>query len=98
LANNGFIRRCITETIEGLREGLTLFSGPSRAAVIYAVKPDDPMYIFDPQNLLVGHEPKFKELYIDSDDWRNKCCIKYDKKKFSNLIPEQNLGLAGLIS
>ena len=98
MANNGFIRRCITETIEGLREGLTLFSGPSRAAVIYAMTPDDPIYIFDPHNLLVGHEPKFKELYIDSDDWRNKCSIKYDKKKFSNLIPEQNLGLAGLIS
>jgi hypothetical protein len=98
LANHGFIRRCITETIEGLREGLTLFSGPSRAAVIYAVTPDDPIYIFDPQNLLAGHEPKFKELYIDSDDWRTKCSIKYDKKKFNNLIPEKNLGLAGLIS
>nr|WP_319396769.1 DNA integrity scanning protein DisA nucleotide-binding domain protein [uncultured Desulfobacter sp.] len=98
MAHHGFIRRCITETIEGLKEGLTLFSGPSRAAVIYAVTPDDPIYIFDPQNLLAGHEPKFKELYVDSDDWRTKCVIQYDKKKFSNLIPVQNLGLAGLIS
>lgn len=98
MTNQGFIRRCITETLEGLREGLTLFSGPTRAAVIYAVTPDDPIYIFDPQNLLAGHEPKFKELYVDSDDWRNKCFIQYDKKKFSNLIPEPNLGLAGLIS
>ena len=98
MANHGFIRRCITETIEGLREGLSHFSGPSRAAVIYAVTPDDPISIFDPQNLLVGHEPKFKELYIDSDDWRNNTSIKYDKKKFSNLVPEENLGLAGLIS
>lgn len=98
MANHGFIRRCITETLEGLREGLTHFSGPSRAAVIYAITPDDPIYIFDPQNLLVGHEPKFKELYIDSDGWRNNNFIKYDKKKFSNLIPEKNLGLAGLIS
>jgi len=98
LANHGFIRRCIRETLEGLREGLTHFSGPSRAAVIYAIAPGDPIYIFDPQNLLAGHEPKFKELYIDSDDWRNKNSIKYDKRKFSNLIPEKNLGLAGLIS
>ncbi len=98
LANHGFIRRCITETLEGLKEGLTRFSGPSRAAVIYAITPDDPIHIFDPQNLLAGHEPKFKKLYIDSDDWRTKCSIKYDKKKFSNVIPEENLGLAGLIS
>jgi hypothetical protein len=98
LAKSTFIRKCITETIEGLREGLAHFSGPSRTAVIYAVKPDDPIYIFDPQNLLIGHEPKFKELYIDSDNWRKKNSMKYDKKKFSDLIPEKNLGLAGLIS
>ncbi len=93
-----FVRCCITETIEGLREGLTHFSGPSRTAVIYAVKPQDPMCICDPQNLLAGHEPKFKELYIDTDDWRKKCSLSYDKKKYANLIPEKNLELAGLIS
>ena len=93
-----FIRRCITETMEGLRDGLTHFSGPSRTAVIYAITPDDPIYIFDPQNLLIGHEPKFKKLYIDSDEWRTRCTIKYDKKKYSDLIQEKNLGLAGLIS
>jgi hypothetical protein len=57
-----FAYRCIVETIEGLREGLTQFSGPSRTAVIYSIKPDDPIHIYDPQNLLAGHEPKFKEL------------------------------------
>ncbi|MFH2057626.1 MAG: DNA integrity scanning protein DisA nucleotide-binding domain protein [Pseudomonadota bacterium] len=93
-----FTHRCITETIEGLREGLTHFSGPSRTAVIYSIKPKDPMYIYDPQNLLAGHEPKFKELYIDTDDWRKKASLYYDKKKFSNLFPEKNLELAGLIS
>ncbi|WP_321494696.1 DNA integrity scanning protein DisA nucleotide-binding domain protein [uncultured Desulfobacter sp.] len=98
MANHGFIRRCIRETIEGLREGLTHFSGPSRAAVIYAITPEDPIYICDPQNLLAGHEPKFKELYIDSQEWRKKNFIQYDKKKFSNLVHEKNLGLAGLIS
>ncbi len=93
-----FTNRCIVETIEGLREGLTHFSGPSRTAVIYSIKPDDPIHIYDPQNLLAGHEPKFKELYIDTDEWRKKAAIAYDKKKFSNLIPEKNLELAGLIS
>jgi len=86
------------ETIEGLQEGLTHFSGPSRTAVIYSIKPDDPMHIYDPQGLLTGHEPKFKELYVDTDEWRKKTKISYDKKKFSNLFPEKNLELAGLIS
>lgn len=92
-----FFHRCIKETMEGLREGLTHFSGPSRIAVIYSIKPNDPIYIFDPQNLLAGHEPKFKELFIDTE-WREKAALCYDKKKFSNLIPEKNLELAGLIS
>ncbi len=93
-----FAHRCIAETIEGLQEGLTHFSGPSRTAVIYAIKPEDPIYIYDPQNLLDGHEPKFKKLYIDTDEWRKKNVLSYDKKKFSNLTHEKNLELAGLIS
>jgi len=93
-----FTYQCIVETTDGLREGLTQFSGPSRTAVIYAIKPDDPIHIYDPQNLLTGHEPKFKELYIDTDEWRKKTAIAYDKKKFNDLIPEKNLDLAGLIS
>ena len=93
-----FAHRCIVETLEGLRDGLTQFSDPSRTAVIYSIKPDDPIQIYDPQNLLTGQQPKFKKLYIDTDDWGNKTAISYDKKKFSNLIPEKNLKLAGLIS
>ncbi|GAB6143334.1 diadenylate cyclase [Desulfocicer niacini] len=89
---------CIRESMEGLREGLTHFSGPSRTAVIYAIKPEDPIYIYDPQNLLAGHEPKIKELYLDVDAWRRRINLCYDKKKFSNLVPEKNLELAGLIS
>ncbi len=90
--------RCITESIEGLREGLSHFSGPSRTAVIYAIKPEDPICIYDPQNLLAGHELKLKELYIDTDEWRKRTNLCYDKKKFSDMIPEKNLELAGLIS
>ncbi|MCK5349377.1 MAG: DNA integrity scanning protein DisA nucleotide-binding domain protein [Desulfobacula sp.] len=93
-----FTHRCIVETIDGLRDGLTHFSGPSRTAVIYSIKPDDPMQIYDPLSLLAGHEPKFKELFIDTDEWRKKAAIPYDKKKFTNLIPEKNLQLSGLIS
>ena len=93
-----FTNQCIAETIDGLRDGLSHFSGQSRTAVIYAVTPDGPVYIYDPQSLLRGHEPKFKELYLDTNDWRRKITISYDKKKFSNVILEKNLELAGLIS
>lgn len=94
-----FTHRCIVETLDGLRDGLTHFSGPSRTAVIYSIKPDDPIHIYDPQNLLAGHEPKFKELYIDTDEWRKKAAIVYDKKKIQqfNSGKKPGVGRADLI-
>jgi hypothetical protein len=65
-----FICNCLADLVDGLRDGLTHFSGPSRAAVIYALAPDQPVYIYDPQNLLRGHEPRFRELYLDNRDWQ----------------------------
>ncbi|MCG6894782.1 MAG: DNA integrity scanning protein DisA nucleotide-binding domain protein [Desulfobacteraceae bacterium] len=93
-----FICKCIGETIDGLRDGLCRFSGPSRAALIYALDPDEPMKICDPQNLLHGHEPKFKELFLDTEDWRSYRVSEGNKRKFGHMRPLQNLGLAGLIS
>jgi hypothetical protein len=61
---------CIFHALDGLRDGLCHYSGPSRAALLFAIGPQDPILIYDPQNLLRGHEPKFKELYLDSDAWR----------------------------
>ena len=58
-------RLCAFHIYEGLTEGLSLFSGTSRVAVIYAVRPGWRLHIYDPQNLLQGHEPKIKELYLD---------------------------------
>ena len=93
-----FICKCLGETIDGLRDGLSRFSGPSRAAVVYAVEPDDPMKIYDPQNLLQGHEPKFKELFLDSEQWRNFAVGTGEKRKYGHMRTLKNLGLAGLIS
>ena len=61
-----FENQCICEVVDGLSEGLSHFSRPSRAAIIYAVRPEDPIRIHDPQSLLRGHEPRLKELYLDS--------------------------------
>ncbi len=90
--------RRITLVHEGLCAGLSQYSGPSRAALIFAEKQGDPMRIHDPQNLLEGHEPKLKELYLDSHDWREKAPSTEDLKFFGQIIHEKNLQLAGLIS
>jgi DNA integrity scanning protein DisA with diadenylate cyclase activity len=88
----------MAETNDGLCNGLSHFSGPSRSAVIYALTSHDPMYIYDPQRLLNGHETKFKHLYLDSNEWRTSARISNDKSKFSLMLLEKNLQLAGLIS
>ncbi len=83
---------------EGLRDGLSHFSGPSRVAVIYAVRPDGPIRIYDPQNLLRGHEPKLAELYHDSDQWRRRGPAPEVLNGLTYPVLDKNLGLAGLIS
>jgi len=93
-----FICKCIEDTTDGLQEGLSHFSGSSRAAIIYAVTPDEPMRVYDPQNLLSGHEPIFQELYLASSDWRKNIRLSDGMKKFRQMVPEENLELTGLIS
>lgn len=90
--------QCIYNVLDGLRDGLSHFSGPSRAALIYAVGPEDPILVYDPQNLLQGHEPRFRELYLDSRAWRRPHLNGHVLKRFGYFQPEPNLELAGLIS
>ena len=47
---------CFHYILNGLRHGLCKFSGPSRVAVIYALRHEDPLHILDPQGLLQGHK------------------------------------------
>ena len=90
--------RCIYDILEGLREGLSLFSGPSRVAMITAVAADAPLWVCDPQGLLDGHQPRFRELFVDSHDWRHAPSLLSCLKRFDQILPEKDLGLAGLIS
>ena len=83
---------------DGLREGLTHFSGPSRAAVIFAEKKFDPIRIYDPYDLLRGHEPKLKEIYLESEEWRSDAPDTQNIKLSGEMYPEENLELSGLIS
>ncbi|MCP3952796.1 MAG: DNA-binding protein, partial [Desulfobacterales bacterium] len=93
-----FTCQCLTDTLDGLCDGLSHFSHPSRAAVIYAVNADDPVRVYDPQNLLIGHELRFKELYLDSEQWRTDAPDFKQLQKHGHINPEKNIGLAGLIS
>ena len=95
---NTFTCHCIGDTLDDLRDGLSHFSGPRRAAIVFAVGADAPMFIFDPQNLLSGHEPRLKELYVENQGWRSRHPIHRGSLKYSHIIPEKNLQLTGLIS
>ncbi len=98
MLNDSAKNLCLFHLLDGLAEGLTKFSGPSRAAIIFAEKRNDPMRVYDPQGLLEGHEPILKELYLDSEDWRLEAPNAKDFTLPGQVYPEGNLKLAGLIS
>jgi hypothetical protein len=61
---------CLYNILDGLKRGLTKFSGPSRVALIYAIDPDEPLRILDPQDLLFGHQPYIKKYFVSTNEWR----------------------------
>ena len=97
-AQSSFVRRCVSDILNGLSDGLTHFSGTSRAAVIFALQPDSPMLLCDPQNLLKGHEPIFNTLYLENQKWRINEKVPRDRKQFADIVPVKDPGLAGLLS
>ena len=96
--SESFVRRCVSNILGGLCDGLTHFSGISRAAVLLAVERDSPMMICDPQGLLKGHEPIFKSLYLDKQNWRRVDGVPDQHDNFTDAIPVKDPGLAGLLS
>lgn len=96
--HNLFVIRCIHDTLEGLRDGLSHFSQPSRAALIYSVSSEGPLRVHDPQFLLNGHEPIFEELYLEKEIWKNNKGKMTTMDQPGYLILEDNLQLTGLIS
>ncbi|MGB3212690.1 MAG: DNA integrity scanning protein DisA nucleotide-binding domain protein [Desulforhopalus sp.] len=93
-----FVNRCIRETLSGLRDGLTLFSGTSRSAVIFTLSQTDAPSICDPQNLLRGYEPKLKDLYIENNDWCKPIDPLSGYRSYNHIEIQPNLQLDGLIS
>jgi len=83
---------------EGLCDGLSHFSGPSRAALIYAEKPDDPPRVYDPQCLLEGWETIVGKIYLKSGAWRERDPYGSQMRLFGQVCPEKGLDLSGLVS
>ena len=96
--HNSFKNLCLLDVADGLQDGLSHYSGQSRVALIYCEAPDSPMWVYDPQNLLQGHEPKFKELYLDSQDWLKNSPGPGQISLSGHIYSEKNLQLTGLIS
>ena len=88
---------CIFHILDGLRDGLSHFSGPSRVALIYAPTPTSEPRIWDPQNLLRGHEPKLQDVYIYSNRWRGEPPEGLEIDFFDDEHCD-SLGLAGIIA
>ncbi|MBI4805402.1 MAG: DNA integrity scanning protein DisA nucleotide-binding domain protein [Desulfovibrio sp.] len=83
--------------LEGLRQGLSRFSGPSRAALIMAETPESELLVHDPRRLLRGHEPKLNKMYLETSEWRENAPDTAVMKPFGQTSWAQKLHLTGLI-
>ncbi len=99
MGSNIYRNLCVANIFNGLVEGLSKFSKPSRVALIYQPAHEDELKIYDPRNLLKGHEPKLKEIYYDDHDaWRQKTADLIESQPKGYLAPVNELSLSGLIS
>jgi hypothetical protein len=89
-----FLLKSIDQIHDGLCNGVSRFSGPSRAALIYAQRRNSPLRIYDPCDLLRGHEPRLQEHYL-------KHAKQKQTKRAVNEIAHRDYGnpeLAGIVA
>ena len=90
---------CIANILNGVSDGLYKFSHPSRVALLFSPGPDEPVQVFDPQDLLFGHETLLEEVFVTNEEkWRKEIAEQIESQVDGFLIPLPNLGLSGLIS
>lgn len=94
MVETSFENFCVFHILDGVRDGLSHFSQPSRAALIYAETPDSPPRICDPQDLLSGHEPKLRDFYLYSSKWRDQA----ESAMGLQILDDSGLDLSGVIS
>ncbi|MCG8618653.1 MAG: DNA integrity scanning protein DisA nucleotide-binding domain protein [Desulfobacterales bacterium] len=96
---NSYKKLCIANILNGVSDGLYKYSSPSRVAVLFAPGPEDPVQVFDPQDLLGGHESILEETFVTGEeDWRSRIRRQIGKQPQGYMIPDQTLDLSGLIS
>ncbi len=92
-------KRCISNIVKGVEEGLSKYSNYSRVALIFIVSKDDPVMVFDPQNILRGHESKIKEVFHDKyDELTISVNRKISGQPQGYIASDNKLLLSGLIS
>lgn len=95
---DSFKKLCIANILNGVSDGLRKYSNPSRVALLFAPGPDDPVQIFDPQDLLFGHETVLEEIFVVHEErWRQHIGEQIENQPKGYLIPQENLDLSGLI-
>ncbi len=98
LPDNRFISQVVNEILTGIQDGLTRFSGPSRVAVIYRLGTEDDYHIYDPADLLRGHETKIKAAFFDERDAPVYAHHYLSDKPYSEIDRVDDLDLDGIIS
>ncbi|CAG36415.1 DNA integrity scanning protein DisA nucleotide-binding domain protein [Desulfotalea psychrophila] len=93
--NFKFAQRCLTDTLRGIREGLSLFTGhSSRVAAIFSLTENSDIYIFDPQDLLGGHAPKIRSIFTKPSNGQPPTTAA----TVNTILGEKDIDLDGLIS
>ncbi len=96
---SSYKKLCIANILNGVVEGLSKYSRPTKVALIYMADRNDPLHVLDPQNVLKGHEPKLKEVYFDNrKQWIKNIVQKIKKQPKGYIAAENDLELDGLIS
>ncbi len=98
LSDNRFTAQVVNEILTGMQEGLTRFSGPSRVAVIYRLGSDGDYRVYDPADLLRGHETKIRAAFFDANDAPIFANHYLSDKPYSQIDRVDDLDLDGIIS
>lgn len=96
--SEAFAKTCIKDTVKGLRAGISLFSGPSSVAVIYCLRPEGTLHIYDPHNLLGDHVSVLRSTYLANDEWSQRNGLYPDNSDYNLIEYINDLQLDGVIS
>lgn len=96
--NTSFIHKCINETLRGLQEGLTQFSGPSRVAVIFCLPGETKLSIYDPDSLLRGHELLIRNHHIRDNNQHHFQRYSGNSQKYNAIETAEEFNIDGLLS